>query len=175
MGAQVALALVLLVSSGLMVRSFQKLRALDPGFDATSALTFRVGLPETRLPDSRRGRRRASRDARSPVGAARRDGRLRLDLPAARGRLLSATRCAWRGAADPAGTMPPIALFRAVAGGYFEAMGMRLLRGRGIDRGDVDRSEPVVVVNEALAKTVLSESGSDRPARRLEPAAGATG
>ena len=45
MAGQVALALVLLVSSGLMVRSFQKLRALDPGFDATSALTFSIGLP----------------------------------------------------------------------------------------------------------------------------------
>ena len=45
MGGQVALALVLLVSSGLMVRSFQKLRAVDPGFNAAAALTFRIGLP----------------------------------------------------------------------------------------------------------------------------------
>ena len=41
---------------------------------------------------------------------------------------------------------------RAVAGGYFEAMGIRLLRGRRIDRGDIERSEPVVVVNEAFAE-----------------------
>jgi putative ABC transport system permease protein len=45
MGAQVALALVLLVASGLMVRSLQKLRAIDPGFDPSSRLTFRIGLP----------------------------------------------------------------------------------------------------------------------------------
>src|SRR5207237_4912355 len=38
MGVQVALAMVLLVASGLMLRSFQKLRAVDPGFDATSTL-----------------------------------------------------------------------------------------------------------------------------------------
>jgi hypothetical protein len=43
MGGQVALALVLVVTSGLMVRSFQKLRNVDPGFDPASALTFRVG------------------------------------------------------------------------------------------------------------------------------------
>src|SRR5205807_3613545 len=54
MGAQVALALVLLVASGLMLRSFQKLRAVDPGFDATSTLTFRIGLARTDYPD--RGR-----------------------------------------------------------------------------------------------------------------------
>jgi putative ABC transport system permease protein len=43
-------------------------------------------------------------------------------------------------------------MFRAVAGGYFEAMGIRVLRGRGIDRGDVERNEPIVVVNQALAE-----------------------
>jgi predicted permease len=37
-----------------------------------------------------------------------------------------------------------------VAGGYFEAMGTRLIRGRGINRSDVERHEPVVVINEAL-------------------------
>jgi putative ABC transport system permease protein len=55
------------------------------------------------------------------------------------------------GRAVPPGTIPPIALFRAVAGGYFEAMGIRLLRGRGIERGDIERREPEVVVNEAFA------------------------
>ena len=52
MAAQVALALVLLVSSGLMVRSFQELRAIDPAFDARSALTFRIGLPARDTPIS---------------------------------------------------------------------------------------------------------------------------
>jgi putative ABC transport system permease protein len=56
------------------------------------------------------------------------------------------------GRAVAPGTVPPIAFFRAVAGGYFEAMGIRLLRGRGITRSDVERSEPAVVVNEAFAE-----------------------
>src|SRR5262249_60658079 len=45
MGATVALALTLLVASGLMVRSFQKVRGLDPGFGASQALTLRLWLP----------------------------------------------------------------------------------------------------------------------------------
>jgi len=45
MAGQVALALTLLVASGLLFRSFLRLRAVDPGFDATSTLTFEVGLP----------------------------------------------------------------------------------------------------------------------------------
>ena len=54
MGGQVALALVLLVSSGLMLRSFQKLRAIDPGFEPSSGLTFRIGLPRTDYADRTR-------------------------------------------------------------------------------------------------------------------------
>ena len=50
LGGQVALALILLIASGLMVRSFQKLRAVDPGFDPTSALTFSIGLPQVKYP-----------------------------------------------------------------------------------------------------------------------------
>lgn len=57
MGAQVALALVLLVASGLMVRSFQKLRAVDPGFNPTSTLTFSIGCRE----------RSTGRDKRPPM------------------------------------------------------------------------------------------------------------
>src|SRR5439155_7719741 len=53
------------------------------------------------------------------------------------------------------GTLRPWALFYAVGGGYFEATGMRLLRGRFIDSGDVERGEPVVVVNKALADTAF--------------------
>src|SRR2546423_4046330 len=45
MGGQVALALILLIASGLMVRSFQKMRNVDPGFNPVSALTFNVTLP----------------------------------------------------------------------------------------------------------------------------------
>src|SRR5262249_45174464 len=46
MGGQVAVALVLVVFSGLMLRSFQNLRTVDPGFDARSALTFSIVLPD---------------------------------------------------------------------------------------------------------------------------------
>ncbi len=47
LGAQVAMALMLLVASGLMVRSVQNLRAIDPGFNPDSTLTFSVGCCRT--------------------------------------------------------------------------------------------------------------------------------
>jgi putative ABC transport system permease protein len=156
MGGQIALALVLLVTSGLMLRSFQKLRAVDPGFDATSALTFRVGLPRSDYPDRRRmvTAHRAILDRLSLVPSVR---------------IVSASTCLplsegcnqgaplfVRGRTLPRGANPPIVMFYAVAGGYFEAMGTRVLRGRGIAPSDVERNEPIVVVNEALAKALFS-------------------
>jgi putative ABC transport system permease protein len=48
---QVALALVLLVGSGLMIRTFQMLRRVDPGFDPKDALTMRMTIPETAVKD----------------------------------------------------------------------------------------------------------------------------
>src|SRR2546427_661763 len=53
------------------------------------------------------------------------------------------------------GTLRPRALFYAVAGGYFEATGIRLLRGRFIDSGDVERGAPIAVVNTALADALF--------------------
>jgi putative ABC transport system permease protein len=149
MAGQIALALVLLVSSGLMVRSFQKLRAVDPGFDATSALTFSVGLPNGNYP------------TRREAVAAHHAILERLStLPGVRA--ASASTCLplygacfgnsllVEGEAPEPGRARPFTWFRAVGGNYFEAMGMRLLRGRLIDRGDIEREEPNVVVNKAF-------------------------
>ena len=147
MAGQVALALVLLVSSGLMVRSFQKLRALDPGFDARSALTFVIGLPErdyrTREAAVAAHRAMLDRLASLPGVAA---ASASTCLPLAGGCFGNTLRIEGRTYSNVA--PPPIASFVAVAGGYFEAMGMRIVRGRGIDKGDVERNEPVVVVSE---------------------------
>ncbi len=150
MGAQVALALVLLVSSGLMVRSFQKLRAVDPGFDPTSALTFSIGLPDSEYPtrDAAIAAHHAMLDRLSALpGVTAVSASTCLPLAGA----CSGNTLRVEGRTYPADTIPPLAMFRAVAGGYFEAMGIRLLRGRVIDRGDVERNEPVVVVSKTLA------------------------
>jgi predicted permease len=123
---------------------------VDPGFDARSALTFSVGLPDRNYP------------SRSAAVAAHQAILDRLSaLPGVVA--VSASTClplaggcfgntvVVEGRALPPGAVPPVSLFRAVAGGYFEAMGIRLIRGRGIERGDVERHDPVVVVDEAFA------------------------
>jgi putative ABC transport system permease protein len=153
MGGQVALALVLLVASGLMVRSFQNLRAFDPGFDAASALTFRIGLPDRAYPT-----RAAAVRAHNAI----------LDRLAAIPGVTAASASTGLPLADacfgntilvqgrdiPDGT-PPLARLCAVSGGYVEAMRLRLLRGRSVDRDDVERSRLNVVVNQAFVDTVF--------------------
>ena len=150
MGTQVALALVLLVASGLMVRSFQKLRSVDPGFNPTSTLTFSIGLPHTKY-----GTRQAAADLHTDI----------LDRLSALPGVSNASATTCLPLAGPCfgngmrvdGEVPdpnrarPWVFFRGVGTGYIEAMGMRLLSGRSIERQDVDRHERVVVVNKALA------------------------
>ena len=155
MGGQVALALVLLVASGLMLRSFQKLRGVNPGFDAASALTFRIGLPRADYPD--RGRivaaHRAIVDRLSAlpgVTAVAASTCLPLIEGCNQGNLVFV-----EGRTLPPGPNAPVVFRRGITGGYFETMGMRIVRGRGIERGDLDRNEPVAVLNQAASQALF--------------------
>jgi predicted permease len=157
MGAQVALALVLVVASGLMVRSFWKLRGIDPQFDAASALTFTIGLPPGDYPD--REAALAAHQAildriseTSGVAAASASTCLPLSGPCfGNGAVVEGREMRLADDERLNGTVS----FRAIAGGYLEAMGIRLRRGRGIERGDVDRQEPIAVIDEAFADIIF--------------------
>jgi putative ABC transport system permease protein len=166
MGAQIALALVLLVASGLMLRSFQKLRAVDPGFDATSTFTFRTGFPRTDYPDSRRivVAHRAVVDRLTALPSVT-SVSASTCLPLSEQQLCQGGPLFIEGHPPPPGAIAPFIAIRAVDGGYFETMGMRMLRGRGIDRGDVDREEPVVVLNQALVN--IAFPGQDPIGQRV--------
>jgi len=166
MAGQVALALVLVVFSGLMLRSFQKLHGIDAGFDARSTLTFRIALPDREYTNRRAAvvTHQAIMDRlRAIPGVTAASAVTCLPLmPCGYG-----TTVVQEGVADD-GTLRPWALSYAVAAGYFEATGMRLLRGRFIDSGDVERGESVVVVNKALADTLFPNQ--DPVGKRLGPA-----
>jgi predicted permease len=164
LGVQVALAMVLLTASGLMVRSFQNLRDVDPGFDPTSTLTFSIGLPHSTY---------STRETAVAVHQAI------LDRLSAIPGVTGASTSTCLPLAGPchgnmlvvAGELPdtsrpgPWAWWRAVSGSHAEVMGMRLLRGRTIDRGDVERREPAVVVNTAFADAFFP--GQDAVGRRV--------
>jgi predicted permease len=166
MASQVALSLVLLVTSGLLVRSFLGLVAVDPGFDAGSTLTFQVGLPAAQYPNRERvvAFHHAVLDrvtALPGVTAASASTCLPLS---SRGFCFGNT-LAVEGRPEQPGRIPRPVAQRAVAGGYFEAMRMRIIRGRGLNRDDVDRREPVVVVDEAMVNAYFP--GEDPIGRRI--------
>jgi putative ABC transport system permease protein len=164
LGAQVAMALMLLVGSGLMVRSFLNLRAIDAGFNPASTLRFSVGLTPQKYGtvESIVAAHHAIVDRMAALpGVAAAAGTTCLPLSMG----CNGNTLLIEGEEYPPGTLPPISLFRAITGGYFEAMGMRILRGRTIDRGDVDRREPVAVISQSLARTLFK--GQDPIGRRV--------
>ena len=156
LGAQVAMALVLLVGSALMVRSFQNLQAIDLGFNPDSTLTFNIGLPRAKY-------KTIDQMAAVHHGVLDRLGNLpgvlsasaTTCLPLSMGCNANAMRV--EGEEYPPGTLPPLSMMRAVAGDYFETMGMRVVRGRGITRADVDRKEPIAVISQKFATMAFKE------------------
>jgi len=149
--AQTALALVLLVGSGLMVRSFQNLRSLDPGFDARNALTFRISLPASTYSDGERvslfhaqllERLRALPGVQE-VGASS-------NVPLTG--CCSGTAHVIEDHPTAPGELPPMFWYSTVSDGYFEAMRIAVLDGRSLGPQDRDSAQRNVVVSQALAR-----------------------
>ncbi len=155
--SQVAMATVLLVASGLMVRSVQKLSQVDIGFIPDGVLTFRVALPSAEYPTAERvarfhgallARIRALPDVRA-VGAT-------TDLPLTGANAYADPLRADR-AAPSAKTIPRLAEMRVATPGYFEAMGIPLRRGRALRETDTDQRSGAVVVSDAVVRTIVTE------------------
>ena len=163
--AEVALALVLLVGSGLLLRSLQRLFAVAPGFDAAHA-AHHAG-PDVRPPLRRRRRapsvlRRGARGG--PARARRRAAAFTSQLPLSGDRDES-TACV-RVDADATGADGDSGAFRyAVSPGYFETMGIPLRRGRLLDGATGPARPRAVVISESFAKRRFPGQRSDRPAR----------
>lgn len=149
---QMALALVLLTGSGLMVRSFQALRSVDPGFtEPEEVLTFRVSVPtaevEEPLQVAATHREILARVRAIPgVSNAAFSSSITMDGTDSNDALESET--------NPVvgDQLPPIRRYKYVGGDYWETMGNRMVAGRPITWADVDDRAAVVVVTENLAR-----------------------
>jgi putative ABC transport system permease protein len=148
--AEIAIALMLTVGAGLMLRSFLHLRDVDVGFSSDRLLTFRVTFPQSRyathtaamIGQQQLAQRLAAIPGVQAVGMAS-------DIPVMGGSLIAFTP-------DPALGPPPervpIGSNSLVHPGYFETMGIPLRTGRTFTTSDVAASEPVAIIGEALAK-----------------------
>jgi len=153
--AEVALSLVLLTGAGLLLRSFLRLASVDPGFRSQNVLTMSVNLPS----------RKYSEDAKV-IGFFRELNERVRRLPGVRSAssitflpftgLASATGFRVEGRPEPKAGEVPVCDVRIVQPGYFETMGMRLLRGRAFNEADNSLDAPMrFVVSETLAKTMF--------------------
>ena len=149
---QIALALTLLVGSGLAVRSFQRLAAVDPGFDPVDVLAFGLALParDYPSPEARLNFHRQMVD-RLRVLPGVVDASATSIVPLSGEMSGSGHTIEGRPLAD--GEVPPIFMTKRVAPGYFDALRIELIEGRRFDRLDGERDAPVVVVSRSLART----------------------
>ena len=166
-GAEFALASVMVVCAGLLVRAYDRVREVDPGFHASGVLTFGVNLPSVTYPDADRRRaffERLEERLRSLPGVT--DAGLVTCAPLSGchwGRFFMAEGQPPRGPNDP----NPVVLFRLASPGYFPAMGIRLEEGRFFtahDRAPADQDN-VVIVNETFARTFWPDGRSPIGAR----------
>ena len=149
--AEVALAMVLVVGAGLLIKSFARLRQVDPGFRPSQVLTFSLTLPESGYPERAQvasffglllerleqlpGVQAAGAVAFVPLSGSDTDAAFYIE-----GRPL------------PVPGEEPSVWVRPASPGYFRAMGIPLLKGRPFDRRDNAEGQPVVAISAAMAR-----------------------
>ena len=146
---QIALALTLLVGSGLAVRSFGRLAAVDPGFGPVDVLTFGLSLPERDYDaDARLGfHRQLVERLRVLPGAV--DAAAASTIPL--GGAVSGSGYSIEGRPLDDGEVPPVFMSKIVSPEYFDTLRIELAEGRRFDRLDGERGDSVVVVSQAVA------------------------
>ena len=147
--AQMAMSVVLLIGAMLLTRSFMELRRIDLGFRPDSVLSARVALPPLTYPDgpSITGFHRTLRQRLAQAPGVISVGATRL-LP------LTGTIGDWSITLEDRPHDPeenPNGDWQVVTPGYFETMGMRLVRGRFITDDDHENAPIAAVVNETMA------------------------
>jgi putative ABC transport system permease protein len=147
---EVSLALVLLVSSALLVQAFVRIRLADLGFDSSDVLTLRLTLPEADYPDSvavADFHTRLSEAIRSIPGVEAVGAASTLPLRGASG-----TYYWLPGETIEDDSQRKVTNYISVLPGYFAALDIPLIRGRGLEERDRAGMRRVIVINETMAQ-----------------------
>jgi predicted permease len=146
---QVTLAVLLVAGATLLIRSVERLRAIDLGFDPAGVSTFTLMPGETEPVEMRHQYLRdivTRVNAMPGVVAAGLTNRLPMRDGGFQGPVLP------EGHPELQGPKRPNSLYRTASPAFFRAMGMRIREGRGIDSTDVEHSLPVTVISESFAR-----------------------
>ena len=153
---EVALALMLLIGAGLLIKSFVNLQHIDPGFNPRSALRVDVSLPRTRYPARNQPavfykqliERIAALPGVQSVGGISR-------LPLSGGGTDSEFEIDGRPPSEPGHQM--VAWYSSVTPDYFRTLGIRLIKGREPAESDTADSPKVVFISEMMARRYFSD------------------
>jgi len=157
---QVALALVLLICSGLMIRTFRAMTKVDPGFSRAAELqTFRISIPEAQIKD--------------PEPVIRMEEEILHKVEAVPGISAAALSTAvpmdnsgWHdpifveGRTYAEGELPPLRAFKFVSPGFLTSMGTALVAGRDFTWTDTYKKLPVAMVSENIAREYWHDPGA---------------
>jgi len=163
--AQISIAIILLIGAGLMAKSFWALTRVAPGFRSDGILTARLSLPRSRYPDNRTiaafERELLATLSRKPGAQS---AGLTTYLP------LSGLDNGWSFVIEGRPPLPVgmynMAKYRPASAGYFETLGIPLLRGRSFAPADTADSPWVTVINDSMAREYWG--GQDPIGRRLQ-------
>ena len=151
--AEIALSLVLLVGAGLLIKSFLRLQAVNPGFNPTNVLTMQIDLTGPKYKTGVQviafhnqllerlkqlpGVQFASTRSFVPIASDASFAYLRFNLEGRQGDVSEA---------------PPVAFYNGVSPDYFQTMMIPMLKGRGFNERDVRGSQNVAIANATLAR-----------------------
>jgi predicted permease len=148
---EVALSLLLLVCSGLMIKSFARLQEVNPGFDPENLLTFDVSLPRAQYPDDQQMinfYKEIGQRIKALPGVEQ--ASLASGLPL--GNNGNQTSFVIEGEPLPEPDKVPAAEVILVSPDHFRTLGMRLLQGRDFTERDTRDAQYVTVIDEAFAR-----------------------
>jgi predicted permease len=150
--AQVAMALVLLISAVLMIRTFYAMRNVEPGFsDPSSLQVMRISIPETLVHDPQTVVRTQNsiQDKLAAIAGVSSAG-FAVSVP------MSGAEPNWDGiyleGKNYEGEEPPLRLFNYVSPGYFHTAGTRFVAGHDFAWSDIYSLRPVGILSESLAR-----------------------
>ncbi|HSH37645.1 MAG TPA: ABC transporter permease [Chthoniobacterales bacterium] len=149
--SQVSLSLLLLASAGLLIKSFFNLRATSPGFDPERLMTTSISLPRVRYPEIEQQLRTHGQILQklSALPGVESAGAV---SPLPLSGVGNASSFIASGMVEGGPGSHPDAGHLVVAGDYFRAMTIPVLRGRVFGEADTEKSPPVLVINDALAR-----------------------
>ncbi|HVG19477.1 MAG TPA: ABC transporter permease, partial [Blastocatellia bacterium] len=156
--SEIALSLVLLVGAGLMIRSFFRLQQVDPGFNVNNLLTLDLTAPRLRYPKppavadfyQKVIARISALPGVQSVGATS-------ALPLGGGGFYLGRAFLVEGAPPPPDGVEYSGQWNIVTPGYFQALGIPLLKGRDFTDRDTADSTPVIIINETMARAMFGD------------------